>query len=93
MAALMARYHRGYVVDLVTGIDCSSTEIHVLEPKRMKLFIEASQLFPNILTDHEESAGGLFDGAGLQEVAVQITVSAVGWVRCPQAVESEQFVD
>src|SRR5512141_1912294 len=93
MAAFMARRHRGHVCYLVTRIHCPSAEIHILEPDRIKLLVEAAQLFPNVPPHHEESAGWLFHHCRLIVIAIQATVAAVYRIRRPQPVYPEQLAD
>jgi hypothetical protein len=60
MSTRMAGHHRRHVCYLAPRLHGAPAEIHVLEPHRIKLLVEAAQLFPDIAADHQESPGRLF---------------------------------
>lgn len=83
--------HRGDIFNAVAGIEGSAAEIHILKPHRIEGFVHACQALPDVAADHEERACGLFDGTGLPEIAIQITIVPIDRVPLPHAINTEQF--
>jgi len=87
----MTRRHARNIRNLVTGAHGTPAEIHVLEPNRKEPLVKTTQFFPNVVSNHKESARWLVGGASLIEFPIQITIAAIYRVRGPQPVDSKQF--
>src|SRR5712691_1362772 len=91
MPTRMARYYGGYVLDSIPRIHGSAAEIHVLEPHRVKLFIEPAEAFPDVAARDEECSRGLLDRSRLVQIAIQITIVAIYGIAGPHPIQAEQF--
>src|SRR5258708_7298303 len=91
MPARMARYYGGYVLDSISRIHGPATEIHVLEPHRVKLLIEPVEAFPDVAAGDEECSCGLLDRPRLVQIAIQITIVTVYGIAGPHPIQAEQF--
>jgi hypothetical protein len=48
---------------------------------------------PDVAPGHKKCAGGLFDGARLIKIAIEISIAAIYGVGRPQAIDAEQLED
>jgi hypothetical protein len=77
MPAPVLPRHRRDILDSEAGGGSPAAEIHVFEPDRAKVLIEAAQPLPNVSPEHEESPGWLLHRAGVVQIPVQAAITPV----------------
>jgi hypothetical protein len=74
------------VIQFMAAADGAAAEIHILEPKRTKSFIEAAQFLPNRSRHHQKRPGRLFHLNLHIVIHIQATIPPVGRVIWPDSV-------
>src|SRR5215469_17596182 len=91
-AAVLPRNRRD-IFDAVAGRAGPAAEVHVFEPDRVKVFIEAAQTLPDVPAEHQESPRRLLYGAGPARVPVQAAITPVDGIGRPDTVQTQQLKD
>ena len=91
MAAQMLRPNLRDVLYLVAGRGSPPAKIHILEPYRMKIFVQPAQVFPHVAPCHQERAGRLLHRALAIEIPIQVPIAAIHRITRPEAVNSQEF--
>jgi hypothetical protein len=79
----MGGHHVRNILNAITRFHSSLAIINILEPNRVKTFVETSQAGPNVSTGHQESTGRLVDFSRAVEIPIQITIPAIDRVGRP----------
>jgi hypothetical protein len=77
MAACMFGNSLRYEVKQVTPVNCAPAEVNILEPQGPKLFIESTQIPPNIPAQHQECTGRLLNRNQPPVVQIKPSISPI----------------
>src|SRR5690349_5977149 len=77
VTARVSKLRVGAIGDFPPAVNEASAKIHILEPHRIKILIEAADALPRFTPDCETRSGGLVNELGLGVVQIQAAIVPV----------------